>query len=230
MKDVEKYAVNRTQVEVIRLILERGWQMAGQTIKLGGFGASSYKAREVGEAFEAMEKAFLLELVYPVVSTEIPLVPALRRAPKLIWLDGGLVNYAAKIQQEVFDAKDLLDAWRGHIAEQWVAQELASFSGNIGYAKRNFWVRNTPSSIAEVDFVFQYGTRVVPIEVKAGHNAHLRSLHQYMEEASHDIAVRVWSGNYSVDEVKTNSGKIFRLVNLPFYYVGILPEVLKRLS
>ncbi|RGV48024.1 DUF4143 domain-containing protein [Bacteroides intestinalis] len=229
-EDVEKYAVNRTQVEVIRLILERGWQMAGQTIKLGGFGASSYKAREVGEAFEAMEKAFLLELVYPVVSTEIPLVPALRRAPKLIWLDGGLVNYAAKIQQEVFDAKDLLDAWRGHIAEQWVAQELASFSGNIGYAKRNFWVRNTPSSIAEVDFVFQYGTRVVPIEVKAGHNAHLRSLHQYMEEASHDIAVRVWSGNYSVDEVKTNSGKIFRLVNLPFYYVGILPEVLKRLS
>ena len=229
-EDVEKYAVNRTQVEVIRLILERGWQMAGQTIKLGGFGASSYKAREVGEAFEAMEKAFLLELVYPVVGTEIPLAPALRRAPKLIWLDGGLANYAAKIQQEVFDAKDLLDAWRGHIAEQWVAQELASFSGNIGYAKRNFWVRNTPSSIAEVDFVFQYGTRVVPIEVKAGHNAHLRSLHQYMEEASHDIAVRVWSGNYSVDEVKTNSGKIFRLVNLPFYYVGILPEVLKKLS
>ena len=119
-EDVEKYAVNRTQVEVIRLILERGWQMAGQTIKLGGFGASSYKAREVGEAFEAMEKAFLLELVYPVVGTEIPLAPALRRAPKLIWLDGGLVNYAAKIQQEVFDAKDLLDAWRGHIAEQWV--------------------------------------------------------------------------------------------------------------
>lgn len=71
-EDVEKYAVNRTQVEVIRLILERGWQMAGQTIKLGGFGASSYKAREIGEAFEAMEKAFLLELVYPVVSTEIP--------------------------------------------------------------------------------------------------------------------------------------------------------------
>ena len=229
-EDVEKYATNRTQVEVIRLILERGWQMAGQTIKLGGFGSSAYKAREVGEAFTAMEKAFLLELVYPVVSTEVPLLPALRRAPKLIWLDGGLVNYAAKIQQEVFDAKDLLDAWRGHIAEQWVAQELAAFSGTIGYTKRNFWVRNTPSSIAEVDFVYQDGTRVIPIEVKSGNNAHLRSLHQYMDEASHDVAIRVWSGNYSVDEVKTLSGKTFRLVNLPFYYVGILPEILKRLG
>lgn len=82
---------------MIRLLLERGWQMAGETITLGGFGSSSYKAREVGEAFTALEKAFLLELVYPVISTEIPILPALKRAPKLIWLDGGLVNYAATL-------------------------------------------------------------------------------------------------------------------------------------
>lgn len=228
-EDVEKYAVNNSQAQVIRFLLERGWQMAGQTVTLGGFSASSYRAREVGEAFIALEKSFLLELVYPVLSTEIPLLPALKRAPKLIWLDGGLVNYAAKVQKEVFDAKDIVDAWRGCTAEQWVAQELLTLSDNI-YEKRNFWVRNKPSSTAEVDFVWQYGTKLIPIEVKSGNNAHLRSLHLFMEEAPHDIAIRVWSGAYSVDEVTTISGRKFRLINLPFYYVGAIPTILKQLG
>lgn len=50
-EDVEKYAESQTQVQVIRLLLDRGWQMAGETVTLGGFASSSYKAREVGEAF-----------------------------------------------------------------------------------------------------------------------------------------------------------------------------------
>ena len=227
-EDVEKYAANQTQVQVIRHILDRGWQMAGQIITLGNFAQSAYRSREVGEAFLAIQKAFLLELVYPVLSTEIPMLPALRRAPKLIWLDGGLVNYAAKIQKEVFDAKDLLDAWRGNIAEQWVAQELLALTGSL-YEKRNFWVRNKPSSTAEVDFVWQNGSRLIPIEVKIGNNAHLRSLHLYMEEASHDVAIRIWSGQYSVDNVVTNSGKSFRLINIPFYYISSIPTILNNM-
>ena len=227
-EDVEKYAANHTQAQVIRHILDRGWQMAGQTITLGNFAQSTYRSREVGEAFLAMQKAFLLELVYPVLSTEIPMLSALRRAPKLIWLDGGLVNYAAKIQKEVFDAKDILDAWRGNIAEQWVAQELLALTGNL-YEKRNFWVRNKPGSTAEVDFVWQNGSQLIPIEVKTGNNAHLRSLHLYMEEASHDIAIRIWSGKYSVDNVVTNSKKSFRLINIPFYYVSSIPLILNNI-
>ena len=43
---------------------------------------------------------------------------------------------------------------------------------------------------------------------------------------------RVWSKEYSVDKVKTPKGKEFRLVNLPFYLIGrlheILDDVLKR--
>lgn len=45
---------------------------------------------------------------------------------------------------------------------------------------------------------------------------------------SHDVAVRVWSGNFSVDEVRTPTGKVFRLINLPFYRVGNLDLILSR--
>ena len=48
-----------------------------------------------------------------------------------------------------------------------------------------------------------------------------------MGVAPHDIAVRIWSQPFSIDEVATQSGKKFKLINLPFYYVGILEKILK---
>ena len=48
---------------------------------------------------------------------------------------------------------------------------------------------------------------VYPIEVKSGHNAHLRSLHSFMNHSNQTVAVRIWSQPYAVDEVKTADGK-----------------------
>ncbi|MEO5179212.1 DUF4143 domain-containing protein, partial [Bacteroides ovatus] len=44
-----------------------------------------------------------------------------------------------------------------------------------------------------------------------------------------DLAVRIWSGPYSIDDVKTVAGKSFRLINLPFYYLGSLPKILSSI-
>lgn len=226
--DVEKYAENNTQSSVIRYILEEGWSFAGQSITLGGFASSAYKARETGEAFRTLEKALLLELVYPTVNAILPATADLKKSPKLIWLDTGLVNYAASIQKEYLLSKDLTDVWRGMAAEQIVAQELKALTNEVG-AKRKYWVRAKRGSSAEVDFIYLFDGLVIPIEVKSGHNAHLKSLHQFMNEAPHDIAVRVWSGKYSVDRVRTQEGKDFRLVNLPFYSLSALPGILAGL-
>lgn len=224
--DVEKYARNRTQTEVIRHILTAGWTEAASTITLGRFAGSEYRAREMGEAFATLEKAMLLELAYPVTQTELPLLPERQRAPKLLWLDSGLVNYAAGIQKEVFAAKDVLDAWRGRLAEHLVAQELLTLSHRFGQ-QRNFWVRQKTGASAEVDFVWQHESRLIPIEVKSGNNAHLRSLHSFVEHSQNcKLAVRVWSQPYSVNDVTTSTGRTFTLLNVPFYLVGILPLLL----
>jgi hypothetical protein len=69
----------------------------------------------------------------------------------------------------------------------------------------------------------------IPIEVKSGHNSRLKSLHLFMNECPHNYAVRIWSQPLSVDEVTTHEGKMFRLINLPFYYVGILEKVLDKI-
>ena len=223
--DVEKYARNETMSQTIRYILQSGWKFAAERITLGGFAGSSYKSREMGEAFRTLEKTFALELCYPTTDTLAPITKELNRSPKLLWLDCGLVNYAASVQKEVFGALDILDAWRGKIAEQVVAQELLALDSRVSN-HRNYWIRKKKDSDAEVDFVLIHDSRVIPIEVKSGHNSKLKSLHLFMEEAPHDIAVRVWSQPFSMDEVATKTGKKFKLINLPFYYVGRLGEIL----
>ncbi len=223
--DVEKYAQGNKLVETACFILSYGWAYAGETVTLGNFAHSAYKAREVGEAFRLLEKAMLLELVYPTSSVLLPIVPETKRMPKLIWFDTGMVNYQAGIRKEIIGATDILDVWKGHVAEQVVAQELLALTDKVGQ-KRAFWARSNNG--AEVDFVYHFDGNLYPIEVKNGHNAHLRSVQEFISRSLVDVAVRVWSGSYSIDTVRTSSGKPFRLINLPFYLLGSLEHVLNE--
>lgn len=221
--DSEKYVRGNKLTEVVRFILSYGWGFSGETITLGNFANSGYKSREVGEAFRLLEKAMILELVYPVSSTQMPIIPETKRMPKLIWFDTGLVNYQAGIRKEIIGSTDMVDSWRGHLAEQITAQELLSIEDRVGQ-HRSFWAR--PNNGAEVDFIFTHNSRLYPIEVKSGTNARLRSLHVFMDNSNIDTAIRVWSNPYSVDKVKTPNGKEYRLINLPFYLIGNLHQVL----
>ncbi|MCH5312036.1 MAG: ATP-binding protein [Prevotella sp.] len=225
--DVEKYVRGNKLTEVVRYILNTGWAKAGEAVTLGGFGESQYGAREVGEAFRLLSKAMLLELVYPTTSSRVPALAELKRKPKLIWMDCGLVNYQAQARKELIGADDILDVWRGRIAEQIVAQELLTLNSRVGET-RSFWIKERNK--AEVDFIFIHDSTVFPIEVKSGHNSRLRSLHSFIDEAPVDIGIRVWSGNYSVEEHKTTiKGKPFKLINLPFYLIGRLPAILNSI-
>lgn len=223
--DVEKYVPKNSAAAVVRLIISNGWTSAAEQITFNNFADSNYRSREIGEALHTIERALLMELVYPVTETKLPLMPNFRRRPKLIWLDTGLVNYAAGVRYEISNVDDILSVWKGRISEHIVAQELLANNYEFS-SRRAFWVRDKEGSSAEVDFVFRYKNMLVPIEVKSGHNSKLKSLHIYMDNAPHDIAVRVWPQPFSVDNVVTPSGKPFRLINIPFYYVGLLDKVL----
>lgn len=229
MDDVEKYASSKTITEAVRFLIQYGWTYAGGTVKLTGFAGSDYRAREMGEAFRLLQKAMLVELVYPSTSCRLPSIPELKRMPKMFWMDTGIVNYVAKVRSEIIAAGDILDVWKGRIGEQVAAQELLTLSTDINQT-RSFWTKGRGEQGAEVDLTWVVDSQLIPIEVKTGQNSHLRSLHSFMENAPTGIAVRIWSGPYSVDDVRViGSGRVFRLVNLPFYLIGELENIIRKL-
>ncbi len=232
-EDAEKFVKNEEQVKILRHVLATAWHSAAETITFDKFGNSSYTSTQIHDAMDVLERAFLLSLDYPVTSTTAPAIPAKRRSPKLMMVDNGLTNFFAGIQLEYLKNKDLLDTWRGRAAEHIVAQELRLVLDANYRENQYFWVRDKKGTTAEVDFVLQNGGSIIPIEVKAGTNSHLRSLHAFVNNCDNDVtAIRVWSGNYFVQDVKTPApqNKPFRLINVPFYYVGQLDKIIEKES
>ena len=223
--DVEKYASKPKEQDAIRYILNYGWTAAGHRIQFAKFTGSTFKAAEAGNAFRTLEKTLLLELVYPLTSSSLPILPDLKKSPKLLWLDTGLVNYVAGMQEDLLFNKDADELWNGDIAEHVVGQELLGATYNFG-EKRMFWVRDAKNSQAEVDFLIRYKSHLLPIEVKTGNNAKLRSLHLFMEESKETIALRLWNGPMTSDTITKSNGETFTLYNIPLYYAGRLQQFL----
>ena len=87
----------------------------------------------------------------------------------------------------------------------------------FSYTKPNFWVREKRQSSAEVDLVHVFEEFLIPIEIKSGAKGTLRSLHQFIDQANHPFAIRMYGGNFSIEKSVTRNGKNFYLMNLPYY-------------
>ena len=83
LDDVEKYAKNPNQVNMIRHIIRSCFFEAGSRIKFQGFGKSNYESREMGEVLRILEKAMLIHLVYPTTQTSLPFLPDIKKSPRL---------------------------------------------------------------------------------------------------------------------------------------------------
>lgn len=225
LDDVAKYARNQSLTMTMRHAIETAPFEAGKRIKFAGFGRSNYRSREMSEAIKTLERAMLVYLLYPTTSVDIPIIPDLRRSPRLQLLDTGLINYFVGLQGHYFAHADLHFFYKGIVAEHVVGQELMSQTARPGI-RQCFWVREKRQSKAEVDFVIQHGHQIVPVEVKAGKEGTLRSLHQFVERIDHPYAVRLYSGGLLLQQACTPSGKPYRLLNLPYFLAGKIHEYL----
>jgi uncharacterized protein len=220
--DVVKYAKNTTEANVLRHIISSAPYVRDR-ITFAGFGASNYRSREVGEAFRALDLAKIIYLIYPTTQTSPPQIPDLTRKPRLQFLDTGLMNYASEIQTELLALDDLSDYYKGFLVNHVITQELMANSMQ-SFTKPLFWVRENVHANAEVDLSYKWNNFLLPIEVKSGSKGSLRSLHEYMEVAPYDLAVRFLRNNLSLEQGKTRSGKLFRLLNLPYFAVSQLDK------
>lgn len=224
--DVEKYAKNSTERKVLKHLMETAAFFVDKRIKFQNFGNSNYRSREVSEAFYSLDAAKIIQLIYPSTALEPPLIPDRKKAPRLQFLDTGLLNYVLEIQAQLLPLEDLSSSFKGAIIPHIVTQELLSLQ-NISYHKPMFWVREKAQSSAEVDLLYSFEGKIIPIEIKSGKTGSLKSLHQFVERTNHPYAVRIYGGKFELKKERTPAGKVYFLMNLPYYLSSKIEEYLQ---
>ncbi|MFC2157651.1 ATP-binding protein [Acidobacteriota bacterium] len=223
--DIPKYARNDTMKRIIRHCFEAAPFEAGNRIKFAGFGNSNYRSRESGEALRTLSQAMIIHLMRPTTSTEIPIFPDHKKAPRLLFLDVGLINFALGLQGHYFEHSDLHGFYRGKMAEMIVGQELIAKDTTLN-ENPVFWIREKRQAPAEVDYLIQSNQYLIPIEVKAGATGTLRSIHQFINRCPHPYAVRLYAGPLEIHHLRTPEKKPFFLLNLPYFLAGMLDKYL----
>jgi hypothetical protein len=109
-----------------------------------------------------------------------------------------------------------------------IYQEIISIHDFQNY-KHHFWVREEKDGNSEVDLIYHYENKIIPIEIKSGPTGTLRSLHQFIDRSNHPFAVRLYAGNFSIEKAITPTKKEYILMNLPYYLVSQLPAYLEML-
>ena len=94
------------------------------------------------------------------------------------------------------------NTFMGAIAENYVAQALAARQIPLYY-----W-RN--SNTAELDFLWQIDTAIIPIEVKKGLHTRAKSMNQFRLTYHPECAIRISQKNFGLEE---------GIRSIPFYAV-----------
>ena len=183
---------------------------------MAGFGNSQYRSREIGEALRALDLARIIQIIYPTTNLEPPVIPDLKRKPRLQFLDTGLLNHALGIQSDLLGLMDLNSIYKGRLIQHLAAQQFQAQTTSPLY-KTVFWVREKANSNAEVDLVYQSGKYIIPVEVKSGAKGSLRSLHQFVERSENKIAIRLLANRFSLEKTRTPAGTPYLLLNMPYY-------------
>jgi uncharacterized protein len=213
--DILKYAKSQSQSKILAHIVHTA-PLIRDRVVFNNFGGSEYKSREVGESLRMLDLARVIYLLYPTTNHEVPFVANPERRPRLQFLDTGLLNYASNIMPDLLSLQDISTYYKGFIASHIATQELISTTYNHFY-RPMFWVRENAKSNAEIDLTFQWQNKLIPVEIKAGNKVGLKSLNEFMEISTHTTAIRLLNNKVKVEDVKTNTGRHFRLINLPLF-------------
>ena len=186
------------------------------------------------QALALLHKARICHPVISCFANGIPLAAEMNaKFHKEIFLDSGLACAALGLNFEQINAVDeLILINRGGIAEQLVGQLLRTIGPSYIEPALYYWRRDVKGSNAEIDYVIQYGSSVIPVEVKAGSTGTLKSLHLFMELKKITLAMRVNSDLPSNTEVEIKghgSEKVrYTLLSMPFYLLGQTHRLLKK--
>ncbi len=160
---------------------------------------------------DALEWLIAAGLVYKVCKIEKPFIPLSSYADdtsfKLYMADIGILRKLSKLPYEVIlDATPNYREFKGSLTENYVLCELVKSVDETLY----YW---SSGNTAEVDFILQSASEIVPVEVKSERNIKARSLAEYRKK---------YTPKYSVKTSMKNETNGEEVLNIPLYLISAL--------
>lgn len=167
------------------------------------------RARDFEEAIEWLVSAGMLNRVYNVSKMEHPLAAFDKLDQfKLFVFDTGLLKHMAGIDNSAILLKTDYQ-FKGPLTENYVLQQ---FRGQFDVEPRYYSDKNS-----EIDFLIQYGTKIIPVEAKGGEDKSAPSFKKYIADRQPEYALRYSKRGYRKDGAITN---------LPLYLARKTKELL----
>jgi len=84
-----------------------------------------------------------------------------------------------------------------------------------------FWARDKRNSSAEVDYVYDAGALIIPIEVKAGKSGSLKSLRLFLEEKKVPFGIR-----FAMDKLSLHE----KILTIPLYMIEHMHRLVQEMN
>ena len=229
--DFNKYR-GRISVDLLRGVMDAlPRQLGGRFVYSHVDGDA--KHRDLKQALELLRLARVCHRVEHTAANGLPLGAETNPGLfKVILVDVGLAAVQLGLSRlQLRDLDAVVWANKGAIAEQFVGQHLRCLPQAYEDPGLFYWQR-TDGRQAEIDYVIQHGSHVVPVEVKAGKAGSMKSLHAFMQAKQLGCAVRldINPPSSQVVDVKTTTAESvkYRLISLPLYMVESIPAAIKE--
>ena len=165
------------------------------------------RAKDYEMAIQWLVNSGILLKSYRVSKPLMPLIAYQDlSAFKLFFNDVGLLAAKANLDlKTIVLGNNVFVEFKGALTEQFVIQQLKS----AGLDYIGYWTNER--STAEVDFIIQHESDIVPIEVKTSENLKAKSFKLFCEKFTPKTAIRTSLSNYHKESW---------MMNVPLYMIG----------
>ena len=231
--DFAKYATHKDLI-LMQKVFRQIPRTIGQKVKYVNLSRED-RSRKVKAIIDLLTKARVCHQVFHSHCSGIPLFADINENTyKLLFMDVGMATYLCGLDWIAFQSlNDQSIINEGGMAEQFIGQHLLS---PYDSPKLTYWLRESKSVNAEVDYVIARGNKMIPIEVKSGTSGSLKSLQQFALKKQTQFAVRFDMNLPSIQEIehaaRTSEGSepvTYTLLSLPLYMVEEFPRIVDDL-
>ena len=215
-QDFSKHAPNETVPRIRMLWNSIPAQLAKENRKfIYGLIKEGARAKEYELAMLWLTDCGLIHKIHRVSAPSLPLKAYEDlKAFKLFLLDVGLLSCMVGLRQDVLlDGNELFKEFKGALTEQYVLQQLLA----SGWKEVHYY--SNDRSTAEIDFLLDFPSAIIPLEVKSGVNTKAKSLRTYNEKYKPNISLRTSLLPYKEQDW---------LINIPLYAVSSIRELCGR--